>query len=66
MFDLETGDDVETLMFVLYNRSGWTVGFNPYDWGIERYELIALFEAETAVGGDETAIDDGVATETSD
>jgi len=31
-------DDVETLEFVCYNRSGESVGFNPYDWGIERYD----------------------------
>lgn len=39
VFDPETGDDTgETLEFVLYNRSEWSVGFNPYDWGIERYD----------------------------
>lgn len=39
VFDPYLADgDVETLRFVLYNRSGWPVGFNPYDWGIERYD----------------------------
>jgi len=32
------GEDIETLDFKLYNRSEWNVGFNPYDWGIERYD----------------------------
>lgn len=30
--------DVETLEFVLYNRSEWSVSFNPYAWGIERHD----------------------------
>lgn len=31
-------DGDETLAFVCYNRSDWPVSFNPYAWGIERYE----------------------------
>lgn len=39
LFDPYMGDDnVEALDFTLYNRSEWSVGFNPYDWGIERYD----------------------------
>ncbi|MBX0323841.1 hypothetical protein EGH21_12450 [Halomicroarcula sp. F13] len=39
VFDPYGGDDdVETLSFVLYNRSEWTVGFNPYDWSLHRFE----------------------------
>lgn len=39
VFDPDLSDeDVETLDFTLYNRSEWSVGFNPYDWGIERYD----------------------------
>lgn len=39
VFDPSLGDDdVETLEFVLYNRSEWPVSFNPYAWGIERYD----------------------------
>lgn len=39
VFDPAFGDDdVETLEFVLYNRSEWPVSYNPYAWGIERYD----------------------------
>jgi len=39
VYDPETGDgSVDTLDFVLYNRTEASVGFNPYDWGIERYD----------------------------
>ena len=39
VFDPDLGDDdVETPEFVLYNRSEWPVSFNPYAWGIERYD----------------------------
>ena len=31
-------DDVETLAFTLYNRSGWHFLFNHYAWGIERLD----------------------------
>jgi len=39
VFGRETDEDnAETIEFVLYNRSGASVGFNPYDWGVERHE----------------------------
>lgn len=39
VFDPGTDDEgTETLEFVLYNRSEWPVNFNPYAWGIERYD----------------------------
>ena len=39
VFDPYLGDDdVETLRFALYNRSEWPIRFNPYAWGIERYD----------------------------
>ena len=37
VFDPDLDDaTVETLEFTLYNRSDWSISFNPYDWGIER------------------------------